>query len=372
MKRSCRLLFAWVTFLALACATHAHAHQASNAYLQVISNHGDVGATLTVAVKDIDVALMEADADNNRELTWGELQRVMPAVQRWVEQHVTWFCSPPGQAPVAAATAWSFHGLEERSDGVHVRLIAHLPCATGHAVSLRYTLMQDLDPTHRAIIKSDLQGTVQALVVAPSDQLLALRRSDSVNAGAPSPTSGWQTFENFVPEGVHHILTGYDHLAFLLALLLPLRLRYRELLWTVTAFTLGHSVTLVLASLGWSVIPAWVEPAIALSIGFAALLNLYPQPWLQPRWLALGFGLIHGLGFANIMQEANLQGASLAWALAGFNVGVEMGQLACVAVWCLINLVLATRWARYEQVVTRGGSWCLISLALYWTLTRLL
>jgi hydrogenase/urease accessory protein HupE len=324
---------------------------------------------LSVAVKDIDVALPEADADNNRELTWSEMQAVMPGVQRWINQHVVLTCKQAGTPPPVEPSTWVFDALEERSDGVYARLRNEWPCPLNAEVSLRYTLMKDLDPTHRAIIKSNVAGAVQAWVLAPAHPSLTLRMTSPTSAARVGQGSGWQTFLNFVPEGVHHILTGYDHLAFLLALLLPLRLRLRELLWTVTAFTLGHSVTLVLASLGLRVIPAWVEPAIAVSIGFTAWLNLYPQPWLSPRWLALGFGLIHGLGFANMMQEADLHGASLAWSLAGFNTGVELGQLMCVDAWCVINLGL-NRWARYEQVVTRGGSLALIVLAIYWTWVR--
>jgi hypothetical protein len=143
-----------------------------------------------------------------------------------------------------------------------------------------------------------------------------------------------------------------------------------DLLRTVTGFTIGHSVTLILASLGWIASPAWVEPAIAVSIGVSALINIYPQRWLRSDYLAVGFGLIHGLGFSNIMREANISDSLLPWALAGFNLGVEAGQLAGVALWCGVHLVLV-RWQRYEQVVVRGGSWALCALAVYWVVQRL-
>jgi hypothetical protein len=342
-----------------------------------------------VALNDLDLALPETDADQNRELTWSELQAALPAVQRWVGQHARLSCDN-AEAP----SPWVFEALEQRSTGVYARLRTELPCAANAPLALRYTLMSGLDPTHRLIVNADLPGgEVRASVLAPDAPPLALRTDMSTSAAAGTETAGqaggWQTFRTFVPEGLHHILTGYDHLAFLLALLLPLSLRYarsappaglggaatdqrpglRELLWTVTAFTLGHSVTLILASLGLSAVPVWVEPAISVSIGLSALLNLYPQPWLQPRWLALGFGLIHGLGFANVMKEADLSTAPLAWALAGFNTGVELGQLACVAVWCALHLVLA-RWQRYDLVVVRGGSMALIAVAVFWTWER--
>lgn len=367
----------------LVCAAPAHAHQASDAYATVIERGGDtVLATLAVALKDIDLALPAVDADNNRELTWDELQAAMPTVQRWLGQHALLNCT----AAAGGAPAWAFEALEERSSGVYARLRAELPCPADAALTLQYTLMRDLDPTHRLIIKTGAPGEARAGVLAPGAPPFTLRAAAPQRAENIPQASGWQTFRDFVPEGIHHLLTGYDHLAFLMALLLPLSVRrplsepagrapasgrmgLSELLWTVTAFTLGHSVTLVLASLGWTAVPVWVEPAIAVSIGFSAWLNLYPQPWLRPRWLALGFGLVHGLGFANVMREADLSQAPLAWALAGFNTGVELGQLACVAVWCSLNLLVA-RWKSYDLVVTRGGSVALIALAAFWTWER--
>jgi HupE / UreJ protein len=200
--------------------------------------------------------------------------------------------------------------------------------------------------------------------------------------------SGPAAFAQFFPEGIHHIATGYDHLAFLLALMLPIMLRRASpaqptalvapdhrpgigaLLRTVTGFTIGHCITLVAATLGWITPPGWVEPAIAISIGISAWLNLYPVRWVRNDVLALCFGLVHGLGFSSLMREANVSDTLLPWALAGFNLGVEAGQIAGVVTWCGLHW-LAVRWQRYEQVVVRGGSWALLALASYWTLQRL-
>ena len=197
--------------------------------------------------------------------------------------------------------------------------------------------------------------------------------------------------KNYFLLGMHHLLQGYDHLAFLLALVLPLRLRIRQrhglpaqagsapagrvaapraswfaLLRTVTAFTIGHSVTLVLATLGLTqASPTWVEPVIALSIAITAGLNLRPVPGLRVEWLALGFGMVHGYGFAGLLREAAAPDGLLGWALAGFNLGVEAGQLVAVATWVLlVQWVVTRRW--YVPVVVRGGSVLLIGLATAW------
>lgn len=383
----------WLRCLTLAAgALHAGlglAHQASDAFASVRAPTPDsVVGTLAVALNDLDLALPQVDADLNRELTWSELQAALPSVLRWVGQHMALSCGSPTAGAAAPATDWTFDALEQRSNGVYARLRTQLPCAASVPLALHYTLMSGLDPTHRLIVNADLPGAqAQASVLAPDAPPLLLRGAPSAGNRADTQPSGWQTFRSFVPEGVHHILTGYDHLAFLLALLLPLSLRSAarpsgtgasatrrlglpDLLWIVTAFTIGHSVTLVLASLGMNAVPVWVEPAIAVSIGFTAWLNLYPQPWLPARWLALGFGLVHGLGFANMLKEADLSNAPLAWALAGFNTGVELGQLACVAVWCALHWTLA-RWVRYDLVVIRGGSVALVALAVFLTWERM-
>ena len=111
--------------------------------------------------------------------------------------------------------------------------------------------------------------------------------------------------------------------------------------------------------------PAWVEPVIALSIAVTALLNLRPVPWVRVDVLALIFGMVHGFGFAGLLQEAAAPTGLLPWALAGFNLGVEAGQLIAVSAWVLLSqLVVARVW--YPGVVVRGGSVLLVLVAAFW------
>lgn len=155
-------------------------------------------------------------------------------------------------------------------------------------------------------------------------------------------------FAVFVKLGVDHIRTGFDHQAFLLALLVASR-RVRTLLGVVTAFTLAHSITLALAAVGWVDVPSrFVELAIALSIAYVACDTLLRKdarnPWLE----AFFFGLLHGLGFAGFLKEQLTGEPLLLTALVGFNVGVELGQLALVSL-CLLVLALLFR-AHRERV----------------------
>lgn len=371
----------WLRALAccalLALPLGAQAHKASDAYGELSSApDGAVALRLSLAVKDLDAAVDTLDADGDRRVTWGEVRNALPAVAAWVTQGLTVRCAGAPLAP-----AWAFESLERRSDGSYVRVVANLPCAAPQALTLDYRLMRELDATHRLLLSGQLDGHAVTAVLSPQGRgALALRPATPDTAGA-LPQSGPAVLAHFFPEGVHHIVTGYDHLAFLLALLLPIALRrdaasvpgtrsgVLALVTTVTGFTIGHSVTLALATLGWIASPAWVEPVIALTIAAAALLNLYPVRWIRGDVLALGFGLIHGLGFSNVMREAGVAGPSLPWALAGFNLGVEAGQLAGVALWCAAAWLLAGKpW--YTPVVVRGGSWALAGVAAYWVVER--
>jgi hydrogenase/urease accessory protein HupE len=132
--------------------------------------------------------------------------------------------------------------------------------------------------------------------------------------------------------GIEHILTGYDHMLFLVSLLM-IGATLPHLLKIVTAFTVAHSITLSLAVLGLVDLPSrWVESAISLSITYVAAENVWRgRSSLGSRWLVtFGFGLVHGLGFASALTELHLPRANLAASLVGFNLGVEIGQVSVI------------------------------------------
>ncbi len=358
----------------------ASAHKASDAYLTLREAGVDsTGLQISIAVKDLDAVFDALDADNDRQITWGEIKRATPEIARWVGDGIAFTCAEKSEK-----LPWNFESIEQRSDGAYLRFASTLRCPSPSIMALDYALFRDVDATHRLIIAGAVNGQPVAAALSPNGR----SRLQLSNATATDPSvffsqTGLITLAQFFPAGVEHILTGFDHLAFLLALLLPIVFYQRNiaaisaagalaLVRTVTGFTIGHSVTLLLANLGWiNASPAWVEPAIALTIAISAALNLKPVPWIRSEILALGFGLIHGLGFSGVMSEAGVSGSLLLWGLAGFNLGVEAGQLAVVAVWCILHLFLA-RWSHYQAVVVRGGSYALILVASYWMVQRVL
>ncbi len=196
--------------------------------------------------------------------------------------------------------------------------------------------------------------TIRNLAVSRSDALVRLRWLDGsdlsgvVHAGAPElrvPAgsrhgSGWQVGAHYAQLGVRHIAAGWDHLMFLYLLVLLARARHptgtglaKSVLWTATAFTLAHSITLSMAALGvLRLAPQPVEATIALSICFLAA-ALVPKgvTTLRHQDAAFAFGLLHGLGFAGALREAGLPPTHLPLALLSFNVGVEIGQILFVS-----------------------------------------
>ncbi|MDP1902478.1 MAG: HupE/UreJ family protein [Rubrivivax sp.] len=171
--------------------------------------------------------------------------------------------------------------------------------------------------------------------------------------------------------GVEHILSGYDHLLFVIGLLFLVGFR-RQLVWTISAFTLAHSLTLASAALGWLTLrSAPVEACIALSIVLVAHEALDPRPTLSrrlPALVAFIFGLVHGLGFAGVLQEIGLPPQHLVTALLTFNLGVEVGQLLTVgAAWGLVQLLRRQEWA---PRLTTPALYAIGAVAAYWSWTR--
>lgn len=207
---------------------------------------------------------------------------------------------------------------------------------------------------------------------------------DLKGGGAPT---GWQAFAAYIPVGFEHILPkGLDHILFVLGLFL-LSARLGPLLWQITAFTLAHTVTLAMGALGWvTVNAAVVEPLIAASIVYVALENIFVRgltPW-RPV-IVFGFGLLHGLGFASVLGDFGLPEGAVIPALLGFNIGVELGQLAVVALAAALLWVClyAARWARLEgdeavleepsvlfRAVSIIGSITIALIGIYWVIDR--
>ncbi len=187
-------------------------------------------------------------------------------------------------------------------------------------------------------------------------------------------TGGWlSTFLNLIPQGLFHVVPeGLDHILFVLGLFLLSR-QLRPLLLQITTFTIAHTVTLGLATLGWvHLSPRIVEPIIAGSIAVVALENIYHAKYTPWRLLLVfGFGLVHGLGFAGALRDLDIPEASLIPALLGFNVGVEFGQLTVISVALALTFWIKDA-AIYRKYIVIPGSLAIAAMGLYWMVERII
>jgi hypothetical protein len=363
----------FLLLLALAF-TPVHAHKPSDSYLTLRAEANSIAIRWDVALRDLDYVL-QLDRDGNGELTWGEVRQRGDDIQKLAIAGLA--LSSAGQAcPVQAGGPLM---LDRHSDGTYAVLTLHAPCARmGGELQVHYSLLFDVDPTHRGMVQWLPPGAAQpqALVFAADSA------RQSLSLAAPSP---WETLRQYVVEGVWHIWIGFDHILFLLALLLPSVLARREGAWTaapslraagievlkvVTAFTVAHSITLTLAVLGLVSLPSrLVESVIAASVMLAALNNLRGTV-ARRRWvMAFAFGLVHGFGFASVLADLGLPQGALALALAGFNIGVELGQLAIVA--AFLPLAFALRGTVFYRLgVLQLGSAVVALLAAWWLVER--
>ncbi|MFD2328563.1 HupE/UreJ family protein [Cohnella sp. GCM10020058] len=210
-----------------------------------------------------------------------------------------------------------------------------------------------------ASLPSDLQQqTTQSPEQADSDAAAndPAPEEDAAAHGTGSVTSGWFSFFKL---GMNHILGGYDHLLFLFSLIIA-RQTFKQYAAMITAFTVAHSITLTLTVLGWISVPgSIVEPLIALSICYVAVDNML-RANVRYRWvLTFLFGLVHGMGFADILVEMNLPRASLGVDLASFNIGIEAVQLGLIAV-CLPLLYALHRYRHEKRIVYAASSLALL------------
>jgi hydrogenase/urease accessory protein HupE len=223
--------------------------------------------------------------------------------------------------------------------------------------------------THLLVVVEWHDGSRLQRVVPPDRAELAI-----YDHGTTGWAALWPVLSDYGRLGVEHILLGFDHLCFVLALALLVKGR-RRLVATITAFTLAHSVTLALSTLGLTNLPiAPVEASIALSIVLVCAEVLQSGDSLTRRWpwlVAFSFGLLHGFGFASALREVGLPGARLPSALLGFNLGVELGQLAVVLA-AVEGAALLAHFKLVRPWMPRTAAYLMGSLAAYWSIDRVL
>jgi len=352
-------------------ASPAIAHKASDAYLTIERNGAALRGQWDIALRDLDNAL-GLDANGDGDVTWGEVRARHADIAAYALRRLD--MSSGGERCALSATAQM---IDSHTDGAYAVLAFSGHCAAaGPTLAIGYRLFEGLDPQHRGLLNLIENGQSRSVVFS----------ADTPQRVVGGDTSGpWTQFTTYVNEGTWHIWSGFDHILFLLSLLLPavlirdagrwktsdsFRDAFAEVAKVVTAFTVAHSITLTLAALSIVVLPSrLVESGIALSVVLAALNNLHPVV-ANGRWIAaFVFGLLHGFGFAGALHDLGLPAGSLALSLLGFNLGVEAGQLAIVVVFLPLAYALRSTWA-YRRMLFAGGSMAIAAVASVWLVER--
>jgi HupE / UreJ protein len=351
----------------------AWAHKPSDSLLSLTVQHDRIEGRWDIALRDLDDAI-GLDTDGDGAITWGEVRSKHDEIAAYALSRLT-ITSDKTPCPTQAPR----HLIDNHTDGAYAVLLFTATCPTTiDTLQADYRLLFDLDALHKGLLRlTHGQETTTAI----------FSQAASIQQFKIGDVSLWRQARQYVHEGIWHIWLGYDHVLFLLALLLPAVLRrvgdrwepapdFLSALWEivaiVTAFTVAHSITLGLATVGLIALPSrLVESAIAASVVFAGISNLYPLLGRR-RWLvAFLFGLVHGFGFATVLSDLGLPRGSLALSLVSFNLGVEVGQLAIVAIFLPLAYGLRNSWA-YQQLVLVAGSLSIVTLAFAWLIERAL
>ncbi len=370
-----------LALLLLLCVGAAYAHKPSDSYLSLSAGDNALHGQWDIALRDLDFAI-GLDSNGDGDITWGEVRVRHNDIAAYALARLT-VALDGSQCPLHATE----HLVDLHSDGTYAVVRFEAQCTKpGSALEIGYNLFFDLDPQHKGLLRLEYAGATRTAIFSPD---AARQRFELTRP------SRFMQFIDYGREGVWHIWMGFDHILFLLSLLLPAVLipwhgragaqtrllagwravdRFKPAFWEVlqivTAFTVAHSITLSLAALGVISLPTRLtESAIALSVILAALNNIYPL-FQRRRWMvAFAFGLIHGFGFASVLADLGLPRDALLLALVGFNVGVEIGQLVIVSVF-LPSAYWLRRTAFYQRGVFLGGSALICVLATVWFAER--
>lgn len=361
--------FWMLVLLPIFSAFAARAHEPTKSYLNVVIESNRISGRLDMPLRDLH-NVVPLDTDTNGFLEMDKLTGRLPAIVAYISAHLK--LTADGR-PLTPCFTNSEPAVEAFPDDNYLELsldaaITSVPKELG----VEYRLFFETNSLHRGLLKLDCNGRTQTAVFSPAQpaQILGIGVSSSSHQ-----------FLVFLHEGIWHIWTGYDHILFLLALLLPSVLHRETNRWhgvanfhpafvnvlkIVTAFTIAHSLTLSLAALQIVRLPSRLtESAIAASVALAALNNIWPVVRDRGWMVAFAFGLIHGFGFANALSDLGLQRSALALPLLGFNLGVEIGQLAIVAIFLPPAFGLR-RLRFYQNFLLRFGSAIIVVVAGIW------
>jgi hypothetical protein len=352
--RLCLLVLFILFTIMLSLYSKAYAHPLNNGYSKLTLEMRAVKYDLFIP----ETSLSTYDSNRDKSVSASELEANQSRLSQDLMEHIQ---LDNGTHKMA----FTLLSMENTDEGGIAGVLFHLFYTSDQPIErlkIQYQfLFDDADPQHINFLTL-IDGE-------DGDQALFDTNHRMYQYDRFAPTSWLHTMMNYLRLGVEHILSGYDHLLFVLSLLIAAS-RFGQLIRIVTAFTAAHSITLFLAASDRiSLPPVWVEAAIALSILYVALENIAVRKVQLREALTFVFGLVHGLGFASALKETDLPKDHLISSLLAFNIGVEAGQLLVITAVMPILIVLHKKgWRRPVNIYVSSG---IALIALYWFLQRI-
>lgn len=346
-------------------ASWCHAHPPGLSSLDVLIKSTQVDAKVTFALQDIE-AFSPMDSDLDAEVSDAEREAAKPAIAKLMDEQLVMFIDNQSVKPTErglvtfdvqnnAQVTFSYAAAPQKQLRIQSNFLSLLP--DGHQ---QYLTMRTAEG-HVLQEKMLTRQNVDALLDMGTGEM-----AEGVSV------SLFATFSDFFKLGVEHIVTGYDHLLFLFALLAVTH-SFWPAIKIITFFTIAHSITLACAGLNLVDLPSsFVEPFIAATIIYVAVENIIRGDHPKGRhWLTFGFGLVHGFGFAGVLRELDISSgdAGILLPLLSFNLGIETGQIM------VASMVLPMIWWLNNRVETaekflKGCSFLVSLMGLYWLLER--
>jgi len=358
-----KILFAGLLMLQ---PVYAYAHPPGLSSMDLSIKADSLDVKVTFALQDIE-AFAPMDSDLDAEVTDAEREAAKPAIAKLLTEQLSITIDGKEYPPAGSGQV-----AYDDQNNAHVEFI--YPAAPKQSLLLQSKFLAQLPDGHQQYLTlRNAEGKIlNEKMLRKHDDQFSLELTTKIDNPQTEQYSWLITFTDFFKLGVEHILSGYDHLLFLFALLAVTH-SFWPALKIITFFTIAHSITLACAGLNIIELPSSiVEPVIALTIIYVALENVVRGDHPKGRqWLTFGFGLIHGFGFASVLREMGISSGEtgILMPLLSFNLGIETGQITVAAIvlpliWWINNNVLIA------EKLLKGCSLSVSLMGAYWLLQR--
>jgi hypothetical protein len=347
-----------------------YAHKPSDSYLNFQLQGNTLNGQWDIALRDLEF-FVGLDANGDGDITWQEVKSKQLDITSYAFARLQ-ILAENKTCPIIPQNLL----IDHHSDGAYAVIPFSSECSIKEELEVRYSLFFDFDAQHKGLIQIQTPNTIASGIFSAQENEITFNLIHQ---------SSFKHFLNFVKEGIWHIWLGFDHVLFLLSLLLPavffiksnqylpvnvFKKSFLNTLSIVTSFTIAHSITLSLAALQIINLPSrLVESIIAFSVLFAAFNNIYPVIKSRIWLVTFLFGLIHGFGFASVLMDLGLKQTNLVTSLLGFNLGVEIGQFFIVIFVLPVIYSLRNSFI-YQKIIFKLLSVIICLVALIWLVER--